>query len=235
MKLLTATLAITLGLAFFVALPLMFTKFKNYSVYLFLLGTGAMIAICLLELLPEVFHMGGIISLIIIAISAFFYSVVHLFHKHHHEHDYQVNLQALYLFVGSLIIHNFASGMLLALSYELSAKIAHTVFIAIVAHKGYEAMMLASILTQQPLVKFKNFFLLSIYVISFPAGAMLSILFGRYFNHEVAMIISSVAVGALIGCLIFDFLVPSFRQLKNQPMHILWIILGFFLTQIIDF
>ena len=85
------------------------------------------------------------------------YSLIHIFHiGHHHEMDADTGShltgrspKALFFFAGSLIAHCLASGMLLALSHEISEKIASTVFMALVAHKGYEAMMLSSILAEQ--------------------------------------------------------------------------------------
>lgn len=239
MSLLVETLILASGISFFTALPLIFINIKNYSKYLFLIGTGAMVGICFFDLLPDVFELGGYSSLGIIGIVAVFYSAIHIFHSHP-EHNH-VNTashsikssRALLVFLGSLMAHCFASGMLLAISHALSQKVASTVFLALAAHKGYEAMMLSSILLEQACSKAKKIGLMVLYVFSFPAGVLVTYLFKESFDQEVAVLISSVAVGTLMGCLVFDFLIPSLKQLKTKRLQVLWIVGGLFLTQII--
>jgi RsiW-degrading membrane proteinase PrsW (M82 family) len=81
----------------------------------------------------------------------------------------------------------------------------------------------------------KNIMLILIYIVAFPAGVILTYLSRANFNEQLAVIISSIAIGTLLGCLIFDFLVPSFKQLKVKRLQVLWLFAGFFLTQILDF
>ena len=235
MSLFIATIILVSGISLFFALPLVFRQIKNYSIYFFLVGTGAMTGICFFDLLPEVYEMGGYSSVFIIIISCVIYFLIHFFTHKHHEHSAHLNSGAFFFFLASLCAHNFASGMLLAISYDLSLKIANAVFSAMVAHKGYEAMMLASIFVQQPYSNLKKLKVASVYIFALPMGVALSKIFENSFNKQVAIIVSGIAVGTLMGCLIFDFLWPSFKQLKEKPMHLIWIASGFFLTQIIDF
>jgi zinc transporter ZupT len=235
MNIFWATIILTAGIALFVAIPFLFKNIKNYSSYLFLLGTGAMLSICLFDLIPDVIELGGYSSLYIIVCVGIIYSVVHFFHIRHHGDQGHVHTQAVSLFFSSLIAHNFASGMLLAISYEVSQKIAQTVFMALVAHKGYEALMLSSMFVDQKEKNLKNIMLILIYIVAFPAGVILTYLSRANFNEQLAVIISSIAIGTLLGCLIFDFLVPSFKQLKVKRLQVLWLFAGFFLTQILDF
>jgi len=235
MGLFLATIIIVSGIALFVALPFLFRQIKNYSLYFFLFGTGAMIGICFFDLLPEVLSLGGYLSLFIIITACIIYSLIHFFTHKHHNHDSHINKQAFILFLASLLAHNCASGMFLTISYDLSLEIASSVFMAMVAHKAYEAMMLSSILVEQPFTNGKKVYFLSAYIISFPLGVVLFKIFENSFNSQVAIIISSVAVGTLMACLVFDFLWPSLKQLRQNPVHIIWITSGFFLTQIIDF
>jgi len=235
MSLLRETLILAGGISVFMALPLIFITIKNYSKYLFLIGTGAMVGICIFDLLPDVFEMGGYRSLGIIAMVVLLYSVIHFFHRHHElkTHFALKSPRALVVFLGSLMTHCFASGMLLAISHGVSQKIANTVFFALAAHKAYEAIMLSSILIEQPFLKIKKVLLMVAYVFSLPAGVMFSLLFSKYISEEIAVFISSIAVGTLIGCLVFDFLIPSLKQLKAKRLEVLWIVGGLFLTQVI--
>lgn len=235
MSLILATIILVSCISLFFALPLVFRQVKKFSIYFFLVGTGAITGICLFDLLPEVYEIGGYSSILIIIISCVIYFLLHFFTHKHHEHSTELNPSAFFLFLASLCAHNFASGMLLAISYNLSLKIAHSIFIAMITHKGYEAMMLASIIVEQPYANIKKIKIASVYISAFPLGVVLSNIFENSFNKQVAIIISSIAVGTLMGCLIFDFLWPSFKQLKEKPMHLIWIASGFFLTQIIDF
>ena len=235
MSLLIETLVLVGGISFFMGLPFIFINIKNYSKYIFLIGTGAMMGICFFDLLPDVFEMGGYSSLGIIAAVGSIYSITHIFYSHpKKEYSYSSkSLRALLIFISSLMAHCFAGGMLLAISHALSQKIASTVFLALVAHKGYEAMMLSSILLEQQCSKLRKLALSVAYIISFPAGVLITALFGAYFNQEVAILISSVAVGTLMGCLIFDFFIPSIRHLRDKRLEVLWIAGGLIFTQII--
>ena len=173
MTLFAETLILALGIAFFALVPFIFTQIRKYSKFLFLVGTGAMFGICFFDLLPDVFEMGGHSSLYIIGSVWVLYSFLHFFHLDHHEHSSVNSSKALFIFLGSLIAHCFASGMLLAISHGLSQKIASTVFMALIAHKGYEAMMLSSILTEQECSRTKKTSMIACYVLSLPAGVVL--------------------------------------------------------------
>jgi zinc transporter ZupT len=235
MNLFGATLAITTVIIICIILPFVSKHVKDYSTHLFLLGTGAMIGLCLFDLIPDLFSMGGYTSIYVIIFISIIYYVIHSFHICHHEYNSSLGSSAFLFLIGSLVAHNFASGMLLTISYDFSKNIATTVFLALLAHKGYEALMLSSIVLKEATSNLKkNIFLLS-YISAFPAGVLLTFLLHENFSERLAIIISSVAVGTLISCLIFDFLVPSIKYLKHKRLHVLWLIAGFFLTQIIDF
>ena len=46
----------------------------------------------------------------------------------------------------------------------------------------------------------------------------------------VAMVISSVAVGSLMGCMIHDFLIPSLKHVRARRHEAAWLVLGGALT-----
>ena len=123
--------------------------------------------------------------------------------------------------------------MLLTVSFGLSKKVASTVFVALVAHKIYESLLLSSMILVQKRSQAWRAGVIAIYAAALPAGAAVTALFQSVINEQVAVLISSVAVGTLLGCLIFDFLIPSIGQLREQRVRVGWIIAGLALTQIV--
>jgi zinc transporter ZupT len=219
------------------ALPLFWPLARRHAADLFLLGTGAMFGICFFDLVPDVFALGGGSSLWIMGGVWALYSVAHLLHLgHHHPHageeeDGHAHTSSFGLFFGSLAAHCFASGMLLAVSAGLSRRVAVTVFVALLAHKIYESLLLASILMLQRRSAGWRAGMIALYAAGLPAGAAATALFEGSINQQVAVLISSVAVGTLLGCLIFDFLLPSLSELRRQRVRAAWILAGLLLTQ----
>jgi zinc transporter ZupT len=239
MSLLFETITIAVLMMVFCALPLFSPSARKYSKHLFLLGTGAMFGICFFDLLPDVFEMGGSSSLYIMGGVWLLYSIAHLFHLHHHDHEEFGHVHGAHsatgitFFLGSLVAHCFASGMLLTVSFGLSKKIAGTVFAALLAHKIYESLLLSSILLERKNSRLWKGTVIGLYGAALPAGAGLTAIFQGNINERIAILISSIAVGTLLGCLIFDFLLPSFAQLKQQRYKVGWILAGLLLTQLI--
>ncbi len=203
-----------------------------------------MFGLCFFDLLPDVLEIGGKSSLYIIGVVWLIYSLIHLFHLVHHETDHDHDCgdptshdgghsHSFAMFCGSLVTHCFASGMLLSLSHDLSAQVANTVFLALVAHKGYEALMFSSILVKQQFSWLSQCGLLGLYSLSLPLGVGLAYFLKGSLSQEVAMMMSSVAVGTLLGCLIFDFMIPTVRQLRKRRIELIWIALGLLLTQLV--
>lgn len=237
MDLTTETLILSLGMALFCALPLVSAKVRQHSKTFFLIGTGAMFGICFFDLVPDVFELGGGKSLWVAGAVWVGYSLLHVFHIGHHHHDHEggsgesQKMSPLFLF--SIMGHCFASGMLLAVSQGLSAKIADTVFMALLAHKGYESLTVSSLLVEQGQSKRVKVGTIALYALSLPAGVLATVMFSDHLAQGVAVVISSIAVGTLLGCLIFDFLLPSLVHLKRQRYQAAWIFLGLVLTQMI--
>ena len=142
------------------------------------------------------------------------------------------------LLMAAMVSHCFASGMLLAVSQELSSKIAATVFFALIAHKGYEALTFSLLLGER--VRRTSWFLACVgaYALSLPLGVVVvklgtSVLDAKRSPATVnmlAMVISSVAVGSLMGCMIHDFLIPSIQHVRRRKREALWLVVGGALT-----
>ncbi len=239
MNLVAETAVLTAGIALFSGLPVFFyPQVKRHSRLLFLVGTGALFGLCFFDLIPDVFEIGGKPSLYIMGAVWLIYSLIHLFHLGHHSTDHEhacdhhgEHAHSFPMFCGSLMTHGFASGILLSLSHGISAQVANTVFLALIAHKGYEALMFSSILMKQQFSRLSQWGLLVLFSLSLPLGVGLAHFLRDALSQDLAMMMSSVAVGTLLGCLIFDFMIPTLRQLRRRRVELLWIALGLLLTQ----
>jgi len=224
---------------FFCILPFIFKGVQRYSEIFFLVGTGALIGVCFFDLLPDVFEIGGSRSLYIAIFVGLVYSLIHLSHLRHHSHTENYHLEHFHIgknykiFLLSIMSHCFASGMLLALSSSYSSQISRNVFLALVTHKGYESLTFSSILMNEKRSRKLIVMIISAYCLSLPFGVVATIFLRNDLSENIAMIISSVAVGSLLGCLMFDFLLPSMRHLKREKKQIAWLLLGLLLTRIV--
>ena len=69
--------------------------------------------------------------------------------------------------------------------------------------------------------------------LSFPAGVVLTLAYRSVFTQSIALVATSLAVGSLLGCLMFDFLIPSVSQIRNRRYDLGWIAAGLILTQFV--
>jgi zinc transporter ZupT len=233
--LITETIVVTLAIGALCVLPLISKRVRSQSGVLVLMGTGAMLGLCLFDLIPDVFEMGGVKGLVLTVAIWAFYSLLHVFHlDQHHTQDCEgaVVTPSPFFFV-SITGHCFASGMLLTVSRGFSESLSGNVYAALLIHKAYEALTVSSILVGNGRSKLGNAAVIGTYTLSFPLGVGLAMLLGDSKGQYIALAISGIAVGTLLGCLIFDFLIPSFIQLKQRRSHIGWIALGMLLTQLV--
>jgi zinc transporter ZupT len=228
MSLVLQTVALAFCMSLFCALPLLSAGVRRHSRALFLMGTGALLGICFFDLVPELWELGGSKSLWILAGVWLAYSMVHFFLHRDHQGPAP---EGFSFFFGSLLVHCFASGMLLSVSRELPGDVGSTVFAALFVHKIYESLLLASVLLQGNRSLRRNVGLIALYALSLPAGVWTAALFEERITQPVAMLMSSIAVGTLLGCLIFDFLIPSLRQLRERRLFAGWVLLGLALTR----
>ena len=234
------------------SLPLWFSFIKRISHLLFLVGTGALVGICFIDLLPDVYEMGGAQSLAWVGGIWLVYSFAHYFHYnkkhrvtghsdchgHHHEDEHHHVLlhadeKGVGVFLASMMIHCFASGILLAISTRYTDAFSRTVFMALFTHKAYESLIVSSLVLEKVKSKTEAFMAVSLYALSLPLGVLVATLESSHITMHFALIATCVALGTLFGCMIFDFLLPSVQHIKKKPKHAFWIIVGFVLTELI--
>jgi zinc transporter ZupT len=239
--LLTETLMISLGMAGISLLPLYSGILRKYSSLFYLVGTGALAGILVFDLLPDLYELGGIKSLSSVALVWLAYSLLHLLPLNHHENLAELSEVAVPLhhhghqssrfFLFSMSSHCFASGILLVTSQQFSTGLNRSVFLALVAHKLYEALTVSAVLVEKQKSHRKSFYSIFIYSASLPVGVALTYEFRNYFTPGVALLATSLAAGTLLGCLIFDFLLPSLVQIRRKISTLGWVVLGLFSAQ----
>ena len=155
-------------------------------------------------------------------------------HEHENEpaHSHYGNGSNLF-FLFSMIAHCFASGMLLVTSAEYSVGLNRSIFLALLAHKLYESLTVSSVLIEKQKSLRKSIFSIILYSFSLPAGVILTYLFRSHLTPPIALIATSLAAGTLLGCLIFDFFIPSLSQIRKSWSTIGWIAIGLLSAQIL--
>ncbi|OFZ19435.1 MAG: hypothetical protein A2Z20_05150 [Bdellovibrionales bacterium RBG_16_40_8] len=209
------------------ALPIFLPR-KNWKKGpLFLFGTGALLGLCVFDLLPDVFHQNGISGITFVFIVWVIYSLVHLFHSH--QHKTRSNLSA-YIFLTAISLHCFSSGLFFGFSDNLSSHLLRTLFIALLAHKVYESLAVSSLLVSYRRSLRWTVAMLTLYLLSFPAGVFFAQFFGKIINPLVFLVVSGLALGSLAGCLVFDFLLPSLTYIRRNLIQLGWFAAGVILT-----
>lgn len=251
MSLALETTILTLAMLAVCSLPFVFRRARYSSGVLFLFGTGALFGICVFDLIPDIFEMGGHTGLGIAIAAGLAYSSVHLWHlrKHqhaaghekcdhphdhfHNDHLHRQHAHSLPIFFISIVSHCFASGVLLTVSREISEKLAGAVFLALLGHKGYECIVFISLLLGHRLSRSGTLAAIAVYCLALPAGVFTAAALNGQWNQTIAIYVSSLAVGSLLGCLVFDFLLPSFQTIRRERRRAGWIALGFALTRLV--
>jgi zinc transporter ZupT len=239
MSLLFETWIISAGMALLSGLPLFSRTIRSYSKLCFLLGTGALSGILFFDLLPDLYEMGGAKSLWGVGAVWALYSLFHLTSLGHHEHLPEAaetghsHDRGVAFFLASMSAHCLASGVLLVASEQLAPAINRTVFLALLSHKAYEALTVSSVLMERQKSRSQALLSIALYAISLPLGVVMTYAFRSVLTPGVALVATSLAAGTLLGCLIFDFFLPSLGYLKRRKRDFAWIAAGFAMTQIL--
>jgi zinc transporter ZupT len=240
------TILISAMMALCFAAPRFSKKVARHSKILLLIGTGGLVSLYFGDLLPDVLALGGMSSLAIIISVWLMYSYFHTSHIHDHEEKYDEEHDHIHIhgaetskfLMISMVSHCFSSGMLLFMSHELSARIAASVFLALIGHKGYEALSV-SVLLSQKVKDSKKFLACAIaYSLALPMGVLATAGLSRFLGAGLspsvikmtAMIVASVAVGSLAGCMVHDFILPSIRHIQHRRLEAAWMLVGVGLT-----
>lgn len=214
---------ITLSMFVLALSTIFFPHIQKYYEKFFLFGTGALVGLCFFHLFPDVFELGGVKGLSFVLVAWVLYSLLHLLHSHHHlEHGQHESASIAehnhspYLFLLAISTHCLTTGLFLGVSGSFSHNFTHSIFIGLLAHKVYEVMIVTSVLLNYKKSHLWTFTHITGYLLSFPLGFYLSKLFSEYLTSTIILVISALALGSLIGCLVFDFLLPNLRKIKQK-------------------
>ncbi len=245
MSILTETALISISMMSLCILPFYIQNLRRYSKFFYLLGTGALAGILFFDLIPDLFEMGGIHTLWGVAAVWLLYSLLHLYHLKYHKPLSHSSIaesiensfghshgQSISFFMASMFAHCLASGMLLVISEGYAGSITKTLFWALFAHKAYESLTVSSVLLEKKTSPKSFFIAISLYSISMPLGVLLTLLFKKSVTENIAFLVTSLAAGTLLGCLIFDFLLPSFHSSRSRKHALTWIAVGLCMTQV---
>lgn len=230
-------IGITVLMSLGCGLPAFVARMRTPSRTLLLLSTGGLVALFGGELIPEVLQKGGGISLGIILAVWFGFSRIPGLHHHgsgheHDGHDHEHSYPGL--LVLSMGAHAIASGALLFTASNLSGAAADAAFGALLAHKGYEAISVSSLLRDQVTSDRKYAFWTGLYLAAFPFGFSLAAITARLMGGDLvpshvelaAVVLGSIAIGTLMSCVLHDFLMPSLRRVRERKLEAIWIALG---------
>ena len=246
MSLLLQTSIISVMMIVLCCLPLFFHQVRKVSHFFFLAGTGALAGIICFDLMPDVMEMGGKTSVFLVLTVWAVYSIIHLMHYRHHQHDQEhvhtvdedpLHIKAqgkkgIVVFLGSMIIHCVASGIMLAISSKISDTFSKAVFLALIAHKCYESLIVSSIILDQVKIRVNAIICIMVYSLSFPFGTLLVYAFNQEIGLKFAVLAKSLALGSLLGCMVFDFIIPSYHHIKERRIELLWVLLGLGMTEL---
>ena len=237
MSLILKTTIISVMMIALCCLPILFHHVRRVSRFFFLAGTGALVGIVCFDLMPDVIELGGNSSLLLVFSVWIIYSAIHFFHyRHHKDHSHEdghhhIPEKGIAVFLTSMIIHCISSGILLAISTKFNEGFSRAVFLALIAHKCYESLIVSSIVLERVSVRSRAVFAIILYSLALPLGVGLASIFSEQIGMKLAVIATSVALGSLLGCMVFDFLIPSIGHIKKSRVELAWVFLGLVLTE----
>lgn len=222
MSLVLSALLVSGAIALFTLLPWFLPGVRNYSRFLLVSGSAVLFGFCFFDLIPEMIEMGGRNSLFIMLLA---WGLFSLFHRLQESHSHGIDPTehgGMHL-VSAMAMHCFSGGMFLVTSFHLSERLALHVFWGLFLHKAFEAVSVSSVLLERFGTRRQVYVSTFLYAASFPAGVLVTMgglaLFEQSLTaaelERIAVVISSVAVGSLLGCLIQDFMVPAVREVRR--------------------
>ena len=224
------------------AIPLYSKTLRKFSSLFSLLGTGALAGILFFDLIPDIYQIGGQASLGLMLAVCGGYSVIHVIRfgsqfKNPNQlsgtpHSHYGNGNSLF-FLLSMAGHCFASGILLVTAEGFSVGLNRGIFLALLAHKLYESLTVATVLIEKQRSRSKSIASILVYSLSLPVGVLLTFIFKSHLTPSIALIATSLAAGTLLGCLIFDFFIPSLAEIRKKWSALGWVTAGLFSAQVL--
>lgn len=194
---------------------------KFLSVHSIPFAAGVMLAVSLLDVLPEAVEEAGpekVFPIVLaVMVAAFFFEQFFL-HLHHHEEHKRTLKNSLPLVVAGDTIHNFIDGLAIAAAYlvepALGVVVAGATFLHEIPHEmGDFGLMLAGGWSRLRVISVNILSALSTY-----AGAILIVLFSSTLGLDLGVLLA-VAGGLFLYIAASDLLPEVESQDKDNPWH----------------
>lgn len=195
---------------------------KVLSVHSIPFAAGVMIAVSLLDVLPEAIEASNVeyaLSIVLVVmIAAFFFEQFFMHIHHHHEHERTVVKSTMPLVVVGDTIHNFLDGLAIAASYLVDPSLGVIVAIATFLHEvpheiGDFGLMIAAGWARKKIILVNLISTFSTY-----AGAFLVLLFAQAFEAHLGALLA-VAGGLFLYIGASDLLPEVHNEERDDPWH----------------
>lgn len=195
---------------------------KVLSVHAIPFAAGVMLAVSLLDVLPEAVELtevGLVLKVVLIVMVVAFFFEQFFLHLHHHEEIHRTTLKSsMPLVILGDTIHNFIDGLAIAASFlvepSLGILVALSTFLHEIPHEmGDFGLMIAAGWNRIKIILVNVFSALSTY-----AGAATVLLFSHAFESNMGLILG-IAGGLFLYIAASDLLPEVHEEHRDSPWH----------------
>lgn len=228
------------------SLPLVY-RWSSKQLHLFTgLSAGFFIAACFLSLLPEAVHLMGASDALLLVMAGFIVLLLierviltrHRVHEHdEHDDDEECEhshaLTSTAAFIG-LAVHGSMAGFALGVAAMIEEDVGLMVFLAIVAHKGFEVLALATTFRLAEIPVRRSMLLVGLFTLIVPVAAFAAVPFIDILeNFEVGAPIA-LAGGTFLYVGIYDLLPEAFHLERRGYRAFLSVVVGIVIMYVIS-
>lgn len=224
------SLALLSGMSTLIGVALAILLKRNLKAIIVSIGfaAGIMLLISFFELIPESIRVGGVNSLISLALGLLLFTTLNftISHTHIEEEKRMYLSKTAYLATLGLILHDLPEGFSIANSYISSQPLGILIAICVAAHNIPEEFVIAAPLT---LVERRSFLFKAAFfsALAEPLGALMGI-FAVHLFAALNPYLMSFAAGAMIFVATHEILPLAFKYRRTD-----FFLLGIFLSSLV--
>ncbi|NLI74366.1 MAG: ZIP family metal transporter [Euryarchaeota archaeon] len=228
------------------SLPLIY-QWSSDQLHLFTgLSAGFFIAAAFIILIPESIELmdahGALISVMIGLVAILFLERVILAnYKPHPKREYenvdehqQIHILTSATAFAGLVVHGAMEGLALGVASMVGSETGMMVFIAIIAHEGFEVLALATTFRLAEFSTKRSMILVASFSLIVPIMAFAAIPLMNFLNNVNIGIPIAIAAGTFLYVGVCDLLPEAFHLEKKGYRAFLIVILGIFTMYVID-
>ena len=210
---------------------------KHISVHAIPFAAGVMLAVSLLDLLPEAIEESSaatVLPIVLVVIVAAFFFEQFFMHIHHHEEHKRTTLKSsMPIVVAGDTIHNFIDGMVIAAAYLVEPTLGVVVALATFLHEIPHEMGDFGLMLKAGWKKSKIIMVNIVSAMATYLGAILVVVFAVSIEANLSILLA-VAGGLFLYIATSDLLPEVHEEHKDSPWHQAGLLLaGVFLIWII--